>query len=285
MKAVFAVVMLCVGAFASPVLAQVDVQTSTAKCLSPYPNPTSPSAGVPTSTFSASWASADTMTMQLWREPCAADPTRTFTYLRVTPTKGKPYVCSSSFHVIQNGQQKNVKVSEVPAGYSWCDDVLVPITFILGSGSSGLPIDFNIAFTLVYSGVYSDFQGALPAYVVVPPGPPVYTPATGLWWNEAESGSGYALDVKRNVLVMTTYSYTPEGAAVWYISSGPIVNNVFKGTLDKYGKGQCISCKPYPGRPESLGNDGQVTITFLSNTSAVMDLPGGRTIVITPQPF
>lgn len=89
--------------------------------------------------------------------------------------------------------------------------------------------------------------------------------------------------MKHGVLVMTVYSYV-NGEPAWYLASGPIVNNTFTGTLDKYRGGQCITC-PYPGRPTAAGNDGTVTITFTSNTSAVMQLPGGRTIPIVPQPF
>ena len=105
-----------------------------------------------------------------------------------------------------------------------------------------------------------------------------------MWWNPNESGSGYALDYKHGVLVVTTYSYTASGDPQWYLSAGPVVNNVFTGTLDKYRAGQCISCA-YPGRPTSVGNDGNIEITFTSSTTAVMRLPGGRTINIVPQEF
>ena len=44
-------------------------------------------------------------------------------------------------------------------------------------------------------------------------------------------------------------------------------NNVFTGTLEKFRSGQCISCT-YNGRPSSAGNDGAITITFMSPASA-----------------
>jgi len=110
------------------------------------------------------------------------------------------------------------------------------------------------------------------------------TPQAGLWWNPDESGSGYALDYKHGVLVVTTYSYKTDGSSQWYLTSGPVVNNVFTATLDKYTNGQCISC-PYTGRPSGGTNDGSMTITFNNETSATVKLPGGRVFHIQPQAF
>ena len=118
------------------------------------------------------------------------------------------------------------------------------------------------------------------------PGGPV-TPAVGLWWNATESGSGYAIDVKHGVIVVTIYSYTSGGDAQWYITSGPIVGNTFVGTINKYENGQCISC-PYAGLPSSNADDGVVVFIFYSPTSATLYLPawpGGRVTNIEPQPF
>ena len=110
------------------------------------------------------------------------------------------------------------------------------------------------------------------------------TPVVGLWWNPNESGSGYSIDVKHGVLVMTVFSYKASGEQEWYITSGPIVNGSFTGTLDRYVGGQCISCA-YNGLPTSAGSPGVVTINFTSPVAATMLLPGGRVTAIQPQPF
>jgi len=111
------------------------------------------------------------------------------------------------------------------------------------------------------------------------------TPQAGLWWNPDESGSGYALDYKHGVLVVTIYSYVSAGDPIWYLAAGPVSgSNFFSATLDRYRGGQCISCA-YAGRPTSPGNDGTVTIQFTSPASATMTLPGGRVVPIQPQPF
>jgi len=115
------------------------------------------------------------------------------------------------------------------------------------------------------------------------PSPPA-APQTGLWWNPEESGSGYGLDYKNGTLVVTVYSYKPNGDPQWYVASGPLNGTTFTGTLDKYLGGQCISCR-YAGRPAVVGNDGAITIEFTSATSANVTLPGGRVTKIQPQAF
>jgi hypothetical protein len=109
------------------------------------------------------------------------------------------------------------------------------------------------------------------------------TPDVGLWWNPSESGTGYALDVKHGVLVVTTYSYTHASAPMWYISYGPITNNAFSAPLLKTLGGQCISCGYH--NPVQNGDDGTVTINFTSATSATMTLPGRAPFHIEPQVF
>lgn len=110
-------------------------------------------------------------------------------------------------------------------------------------------------------------------------------PQAGLWWNPDESGSGYNIDVKHGVLVLTVYSFKPNGDSEWYIATGTLTNNgrSFAGSLDKARNGQCISCA-YNGISVLGGSDGAVTIEFSSPTTAVMTLPRGA-INIEPQPF
>ena len=113
-----------------------------------------------------------------------------------------------------------------------------------------------------------------------------FQPRTGTWWNPNESGSAYNLEIQDGTLIATIYSYQPGGSAQWYLASGPLTNNQrnFTGTLDRYVGGQCIAC-PYPGRPTLVGNDGAIAITFASETSATVTLPGGRTTQIQPFNF
>ncbi len=124
--------------------------------------------------------------------------------------------------------------------------------------------------------------------MAAPPGvaaPLAFTPATGLWWNPSESGSGYDIQVQHGVLVMTMYSYTAGGDPQWYLVVGSLSNAgvgvTATGTLDKYRSGQCASCM-YT-MPSMAGNDGAVTINFSSPTAATVQLPGGRVTRIQPE--
>jgi len=172
--------------------------------------------------------------------------------------------------------------------------ILYPnMTFALTGTSLINPV--NIALTFYSGTVSSDGLTISGVFGVNPPNDidghfyvakagASFTPQVGLWWNPAESGSGYALDYKHGVLVVTIYSYATNGAAQWYLASGPVTNNVFTATLDRYTSGQCISCV-YPGRPQQPGNDGAIKITFTSPITATMQLPGGRNFQIVPQDF
>ena len=103
---------------------------------------------------------------------------------------------------------------------------------------------------------------------------PASAPVAGVWYDPNESGSGYGLDYQNGVLIVQFYSYLAGGAAQWYLAAGNVTNNVFQATLDKYTGGQCISCG-YKA-PAQFGNDGNITITFTSPTTADVALPGGR---------
>ena len=106
---------------------------------------------------------------------------------------------------------------------------------------------------------------------------------TGHWFNPAESGSGYNIDIQDGVLVITIFSYKPNGDSEWYISSGPMSGSqqTYTGILLAVRGGQCISCTYVA--PASTVVSGSIVINFTSETSASVLLPGGR--VTTIQPF
>ncbi len=142
--------------------------------------------------------------------------------------------------------------------------------------------DPDAAFTIEVFDAANTLRGLInvPALAIDPLG---IVPQVGLWWNPAEPGTGYSLDLKHGILVVTIYSYTASGEPIWYLASGPITNNTFAATLDKYGGGQCISCG---FKAAALrGNDGTIGIIFTSSTTATVALPGGRLIAIVPQAF
>lgn len=136
------------------------------------------------------------------------------------------------------------------------------------------------------SGVLTGY--AIPGAVAQPGGgvaPLAFTPETGLWWNPGESGTGYNVQVRHGVLVLTMYSYSNMGDPVWYLASGALANAgggvAATGTLNTYRGGQCASCAYQ--MPSRTGDDGGVTISFASPTAATVQLPGGRVTQIQPE--
>jgi hypothetical protein len=123
-------------------------------------------------------------------------------------------------------------------------------------------------------------------FVVFASSATAFQPRTGTWWNKNESGTAYNFEFQDGTLVITIYSYLTGGTAQWYLSSGAMTNNQhnYVGTLDKYVGGPCISCQ-FTGPPTRTGNDGTISIVFLSETSATVTLPGGRTTQIQPFNF
>jgi hypothetical protein len=275
---IFAAAILCLIA-SRAIYAQDACSPGPLFPLTPATLPTAPSSQAQVATFSGSDSVLHTaFSAVLWRDPCPSNASQSLLYLRVTPTMGAPFVCSTDFNIIQNGNQYT-SINMAPGNATlFCAALLVPTTaFIFPQG-----FDPNQAFTLIYKPGLLNQQIQLAA-ASTPGAPSEITPQAGLWWNAAESGSGYALDYAHGVLVVTVYSYTTGGAPIWYLASGPVTNNVFTSTLDKYQGGQCISCAY---RATAInGNDGNVSITFTSPTTANMTLPGGRSLQITKQPF
>jgi len=120
----------------------------------------------------------------------------------------------------------------------------------------------------------TNFAGQTGSVTAAAPPPANIIPVAGVYYDPNQSGSGFGFDYQNGTLIVEVYSYLAGGASQWYLSAGPLVNNVFTGTLDKYTGGQCISCAYMP--PTLVGNDGTITITFTSPTTATVDLPGGQ---------
>ena len=106
-----------------------------------------------------------------------------------------------------------------------------------------------------------------------------FTPENGFYWNPAEPGRGYNIEIQDNFLALTVYAFAQNGSATWFTSAGPMQgNSVYNGTLDAFTGGQCLGCNFTPTVP-NLGAGGAVSINFTSEIRGTMTL-GGRTIPI-----
>lgn len=245
-------------------------------CLNTDSLPAAPLPGDVSATFSGT-SFGNGFSATIWRQECPSGYARVF--IRVAPISTAPLICGG-FAIVQGGKQFFTDLQPDPnSGATFCDTLLVPATFLLvhNSYDPTLTWDAGSALTLYFIGstTVSVDLGTESTPVGIMPTP-------GLWWNPAESGTGYSLDVRHGVLVLLIYSYTPAGASQWYIATGPVVNGSFFGTLQKAAGGQCISCG-YQA-PIANGDDGQVSISFASATSGTMTLPG-RSIHIELQAF
>lgn len=134
---------------------------ATPGCTVALPLPVAPGNRHAAGVLEASWATSDAFDVMLWREPCGSHASESVLYARITPTAGVPFICSSSFAVLQNGTQYDIKLVQTRAGFSFCNDVMAPVTLVVDSWSFGPPFDPTAAFTLVFKGVNRNHQGTM----------------------------------------------------------------------------------------------------------------------------
>lgn len=110
---------------------------------------------------------------------------------------------------------------------------------------------------------------------------PAGTPQAGWWWNPAEGGRGYSIEIQNNTMFLAAYMYDDSGNPIWY-ASGPTAMtnpNTYQGTWQQYGNGQSMN-GAYKSASVVNANVGAVTINFNSTTTAILTLPDGKQISI-----
>lgn len=119
---------------------------------------------------------------------------------------------------------------------------------------------------------------------------PGFAPSTatfesGFWWNDAETGRFFFVEVQGSLAVLISYMYDALGQPVWYLSAGFITNiggtaapatQTFGGALNRYGGGQTLT-GPYRA-PFLAGSEGTITFTATSATTATVALPNGTVV-------
>ncbi len=99
-------------------------------------------------------------------------------------------------------------------------------------------------------------------------------PQNGWWWNPAEGGRGFAIEVQNGVMFMAGFMYDNAGNPTWY-ASGPTPMNsdtLYQGKWQSYGGGQTLNGL-YKGATVTNGAVGSILVTFNSPTSATLQLP------------
>ena len=124
-------------------------------------------------------------------------------------------------------------------------------------------------------------------------------PHIGWWWNEAESGRGYSIEVQGGFLFMVAFMYDASGNPLWYFTAGPMASEThFAGDVVQLSGGQTLA-GPYhaPGAPLKVGtltldftapDEATLVVSDLGNASAqdagtAMKGVKSKIILVTPQ--
>jgi hypothetical protein len=99
-------------------------------------------------------------------------------------------------------------------------------------------------------------------------------PQTGFWWNPAESGRGFVIEIQGSTMFMAGFLYTASGEATWVASTGPMTSPTqYSGSLVTYTGGQTLNgAYQAPSLAPPLGT---ISITFSADNQATLTWPGG----------
>src|SRR6185436_4353028 len=133
-------------------------------------------------------------------------------------------------------------------------------TFYLGYGPNST--------AMINNGVNRSVVAA-PGSVKCEPAPP----QTGWWWNTAEGGRGFSIEVLGNHIVFASYLYDVSGRATWLLASGntSLDGSLYTGKLESYSGGQTLS-GPYHAPAGVAGQD--ITLAFNDASHGTMIWPG-----------
>src|SRR4051812_15404121 len=100
------------------------------------------------------------------------------------------------------------------------------------------------------------------------------TPQAGWWWNPAESGRGFFLEVQGDRMFMAGYFYGNDGKPTWLVSNDPMPQqNRYDGRLLAFHDGQQL-LGDYR-HPSPASDAGAVSLTFTDDTHGTLTWPGG----------
>jgi len=103
--------------------------------------------------------------------------------------------------------------------------------------------------------------------------PADYQPESGWWWNPAESGSGYSIEVQGDNLFFVGFMYDGAGNPVWYFSAGPMSTpTTYSGTLQQFANGQTLTGAYRP--PDAPATIGSLAVTFTAPDAATLTFTG-----------
>lgn len=110
---------------------------------------------------------------------------------------------------------------------------------------------------------------------------PAFRPETGWWWNAAEGGRGFALEVQGDAFFIAGFMYGPAGEPMWYVSGGRVSTpNRLDGTWQSCANGQALGAAFRPTTCTNLAN-GSMQLVFSDARNGVLTLPDGRPVALS----
>jgi Divergent InlB B-repeat domain/Trypsin-like peptidase domain len=105
---------------------------------------------------------------------------------------------------------------------------------------------------------------------------------TGWWWNEAEPGRGYFVEVQGTQAFVAYFGYTTGGPPVWFASRmnsvGTSFDTLASASMDEFANGQVLGGNYRT--PVVSGSAGQWSVRFTSASTGIVTLPNGAQIPI-----
>lgn len=161
------------------------------------------------------------------------------------------------------------------------------LTGVLTSQGASVSVLNGVSTALLQGAVFyvgygsssnSMINGGINRSVVTVPGPLTcqpQAPQTGWWWNPAESGRGFVIEVSGNNMFMAGYLYDAAGHATWMVSEGPVAldGSLFNSTLYQVANGQTLSGAYKAPAPVTFA--GPVTLSFNDARTGTLIWPGG----------
>jgi alpha-tubulin suppressor-like RCC1 family protein len=134
-------------------------------------------------------------------------------------------------------------------------------TFYVGYGANGT--------TMINSGTNRSAV-TVPGAVTCQP----QAPQTGWWWNPAQPGRGFSIEVQGQHVFFAAFHYDVSGRSTWNVASGPtsLDGSLFNGDLLAVAGGQTLG-GPYNGSP-NVSKVGAITLAFSDASHGTMIWPG-----------
>ncbi|MEO8509013.1 MAG: hypothetical protein ABI593_15405, partial [Betaproteobacteria bacterium] len=98
---------------------------------------------------------------------------------------------------------------------------------------------------------------------------PAFQPLSGWWWNPAESGRGFSVELQGDTLFVASFMYDDAGKPVWYLSAGPMTSPMhYEGPWLRYANGQTLTGSYHP--PDAPQTAGTLAIDFTQADKATI---------------